>query len=156
MAKLTGFNILLVLFVAAGGFTYGFAFSVFVSSVGQPGFYKYFGLKCKISQRAPYGKIGKLTKNSRDASYGKHPRCYQCLILLWCWFWSSWSNLLRRLDWSEKVYIRSSFTGFDRKCFSHWISKHSNDNCLPVHSRSRSRHASHVGPYLHQRGIACS
>jgi hypothetical protein len=52
MAKLTGFNILLVLFVAAGGFTYGFAFSVFVSSVGQPAFYTYFGLKGQLGN--PY------------------------------------------------------------------------------------------------------
>lgn len=47
MAKLTGFNIAIVLFAATGGFTYGFCFGVFVSSIGQPGFYEYFNLDSK-------------------------------------------------------------------------------------------------------------
>jgi hypothetical protein len=42
--KFTWYNFAVVAFVALGGLTYGFGFGVFVSSIGQPGFYKYFKL----------------------------------------------------------------------------------------------------------------
>lgn len=45
--NLTLYNVALVLFVALGGLTYGFGFGVFVSSIGQPGLYKYFDLDGK-------------------------------------------------------------------------------------------------------------
>jgi MFS family permease len=45
--KFTWYNFLLVLFVSLGGLTYGFGFGVFVSSIGQPGFYSYFKLDRK-------------------------------------------------------------------------------------------------------------
>jgi hypothetical protein len=48
MAKLTAFNVALAVFAATGGFSYGFGFGVFVSSIGQPGFYEYFGLISKL------------------------------------------------------------------------------------------------------------
>ncbi|CAK7203429.1 hypothetical protein SEUCBS139899_006163 [Sporothrix eucalyptigena] len=44
MAKLTALNLASVLFAASGGFTYGFGFGVFTSSIGQPGFFSYFDL----------------------------------------------------------------------------------------------------------------
>jgi hypothetical protein len=44
MANLTKYNILISLVVAWGGFAYGFGFAIFVTSVGQPGFYIYFKL----------------------------------------------------------------------------------------------------------------
>ena len=44
MAKLTGYNVGISLIIAIGGFTYGFGFAVFVTSIGQPGFYQYFNL----------------------------------------------------------------------------------------------------------------
>jgi hypothetical protein len=44
MAKLTNYNIAIVAFVCIGGFTYGYAFAVFATSIGQPGFYAYFNL----------------------------------------------------------------------------------------------------------------
>ncbi len=47
MVNLTAYNIAIVFFAATGGFTYGFGFGVFVPSIGQPGFYKYFDLNRK-------------------------------------------------------------------------------------------------------------
>ena len=44
MAELTRYNIATCMFVALGGFTYGFGFSVFVTNEGQPGFYSHFNL----------------------------------------------------------------------------------------------------------------
>ncbi|ETI27393.1 hypothetical protein G647_09583 [Cladophialophora carrionii CBS 160.54] len=44
MAKLTWFNIAICLVVSWGGFAYGFGFAIFVTSIGQPSFYKYFDL----------------------------------------------------------------------------------------------------------------
>jgi hypothetical protein len=44
MVKLISYNIGIVVFVCLGAFTYGFALAVFVTSIGQPGFYKYFNL----------------------------------------------------------------------------------------------------------------
>ncbi|KAF7563849.1 hypothetical protein G7046_g248 [Stylonectria norvegica] len=52
MAKLTVLNVASVLFASTGGFTYGFCFGVFVASIGQPGFYKYFDLDPKSSYTA--------------------------------------------------------------------------------------------------------
>jgi hypothetical protein len=37
-----------VILVSLGAYAYGFAFSVFVISIGQPGFYAYFNLDRKI------------------------------------------------------------------------------------------------------------
>ena len=47
MAKLTLYNIAICLVVSFGGFTYGFGFAVFVTSLGQPGFYEYYKLDRK-------------------------------------------------------------------------------------------------------------
>ncbi|KFY68508.1 hypothetical protein V496_01030 [Pseudogymnoascus sp. VKM F-4515 (FW-2607)] len=44
MANLTGYNIALVSFVCLGGYTYGYAFAIFATSIGQPGFYLFFKL----------------------------------------------------------------------------------------------------------------
>ncbi|PMD47956.1 general substrate transporter [Hyaloscypha variabilis F] len=44
MANLTLYNIGIIAITCLGGFTYGFGFAVFVSSIGQPGFYAYFKL----------------------------------------------------------------------------------------------------------------
>ncbi|KAL6246482.1 hypothetical protein RBB50_006719 [Rhinocladiella similis] len=44
MAKLTKYNILICLVVSWGGYAYGFGFAIFVTSIGQPGFYEYFNL----------------------------------------------------------------------------------------------------------------
>ena len=44
MAHLTLFNVGICLVVALGSFSYGFGFGVFISSVGEPGFYSYFNL----------------------------------------------------------------------------------------------------------------
>jgi hypothetical protein len=44
MANLTWYNIASIAVVCLGGFTYGFGFAVFASSIGQPGFYAYFNL----------------------------------------------------------------------------------------------------------------
>jgi hypothetical protein len=48
MAKITNYNIFVVLFAMLGGFSYGFAFSVFATSIGEPGFYLYFSLDRKF------------------------------------------------------------------------------------------------------------
>jgi hypothetical protein len=47
MANLTLYNIGIIAITCLGGFTYGFGFAVFVSSIGQPGFYAYFKLDRK-------------------------------------------------------------------------------------------------------------
>jgi hypothetical protein len=39
MGKLTTYNIVIGMIVAIGTFGYGFGFGVFISSIGQPGFY---------------------------------------------------------------------------------------------------------------------
>lgn len=39
MVKLTTYNILIGMVVATGTFGYGFGFGVFISAIGQPGFY---------------------------------------------------------------------------------------------------------------------
>ena len=49
MVRLTKYNIAICLVVAWGGFSYGFGFAVFVTSIGQPGFYKYFNLDREYS-----------------------------------------------------------------------------------------------------------
>lgn len=38
------YSLLVVLFAGSGGFTYGYGFGVFVSSVAYGGFYEFFGL----------------------------------------------------------------------------------------------------------------
>ncbi len=44
MAKLTGYNVAIAMIVAIGTFGYGFGFGVFITSIGQPGFYLDFNL----------------------------------------------------------------------------------------------------------------
>lgn len=44
MAGLSWYNLYILTVLGLGGFTYGFGFSVFVTAVGQPGFYSYFKL----------------------------------------------------------------------------------------------------------------
>ncbi|OQV04558.1 hypothetical protein CLAIMM_09418 [Cladophialophora immunda] len=44
MARLTLYNIIIGMIVAIGTFGYGFGFGVFITSIGQPGFYKDFNL----------------------------------------------------------------------------------------------------------------
>lgn len=44
MAKLTAYNIMICALVGLGGFSYGFGFVTFITSIGQPGFYQYFKL----------------------------------------------------------------------------------------------------------------
>lgn len=39
MAKLTTYNIVVAMVVAVGTFGYGFGFGVFITAIGQPGFY---------------------------------------------------------------------------------------------------------------------
>jgi hypothetical protein len=51
MVKLTGYNIAIVAFVCLGGFTYGYAFAAFATSIGQPGFY--LDMKLDRTQFAP-------------------------------------------------------------------------------------------------------
>ncbi|KAK6382799.1 hypothetical protein LTS17_003468 [Exophiala oligosperma] len=45
MIKLTLYSIGVCLVICVGGFTYGFGFASFVTSMGQPGFYEYFDLQ---------------------------------------------------------------------------------------------------------------
>lgn len=52
MARLTSYNLAICLVVSLGGFTYGFGFAVFVTSIGQPGFYEYFNLDPTTSYTA--------------------------------------------------------------------------------------------------------
>ena len=44
MSKLTKYNIAICLLVGVAGFSYGFGFVIFTTSIGQPGFYQYFNL----------------------------------------------------------------------------------------------------------------
>lgn len=47
MAHVTSYNIWIVLFACLGAYSYGFSFSVFATSIGEPGFYIYFDLDRK-------------------------------------------------------------------------------------------------------------
>lgn len=49
MAKLTKYNIVIGMIVAIGTFGYGYGFGVFITSIGQPGFYKDFDLDREYS-----------------------------------------------------------------------------------------------------------
>jgi hypothetical protein len=53
MAVLTGYNVGICLIVAARSFTYGFGYGVFVTSIGQPGFYLYFNLDPTSDCKSP-------------------------------------------------------------------------------------------------------
>lgn len=44
MARLTTYNVVICMIVAIGTFGYGYGFGVFITSIGQPGFYKDFNL----------------------------------------------------------------------------------------------------------------
>lgn len=44
MARLTAYNVMISMIVAIGTFGYGFGFGVFITSIGQPGFYEDFKL----------------------------------------------------------------------------------------------------------------
>lgn len=44
MANLTLYNVAICVVVAIGGFTYGFAFAAFVTTIGEPGFFRDFDL----------------------------------------------------------------------------------------------------------------
>ncbi|KXJ85143.1 general substrate transporter [Microdochium bolleyi] len=44
MARVSTYNLLIGITAALGSFTYGFGFASFATSLGQPGFYAYFGL----------------------------------------------------------------------------------------------------------------
>lgn len=45
MAKLTAYNIRVCAVVTIAAFSFGYGASVFVTSVGQPGFYSYYNLE---------------------------------------------------------------------------------------------------------------
>lgn len=49
MVRITKYNIAICLVVAWGGFSYGFGFAIFVTSIGQPGFYDYFKLDRELN-----------------------------------------------------------------------------------------------------------
>jgi hypothetical protein len=44
MLRLTSYNIWIVLASALGAYSYGFSFAVFVTSIGEPGFFTFFKL----------------------------------------------------------------------------------------------------------------
>lgn len=54
MAKLTLYNVRICMTVAIGGFTYGFGFAVFITSIGQPDFFSYFNLNPSSTYAAKY------------------------------------------------------------------------------------------------------
>lgn len=49
MIHLTGYNVAIAFFAALGGYTYAYAYAVFATVIGQPGFYTYFNLDRKLS-----------------------------------------------------------------------------------------------------------
>ena len=53
MANLSKYNVAIALVVALGGFSYGFGFGVFTTTIGQPGFYAYFNLDRKSPSVLP-------------------------------------------------------------------------------------------------------
>ncbi len=68
MAKLTAYNIKVCMVVTIAAFSFGFGASVFVTSIGQPGFYNYYELDPQ-SLRASYAndpvrRTSLLTPNS--------------------------------------------------------------------------------------------
>lgn len=53
MAKLSWYNVTIALVIGLGGFSYGFGSAVFVTSLGQPGFYIYYGLDPTSARMSP-------------------------------------------------------------------------------------------------------
>ena len=53
MAQLTLFNVGICLVVAIGSFAYGFGFGVFITAIGEPGFYVYFNLDRESTTAEP-------------------------------------------------------------------------------------------------------
>ncbi|OAL29224.1 hypothetical protein AYO22_02118 [Fonsecaea multimorphosa] len=68
MARLTRYNIIIGMIVATGTFGYGFGFGVFVTSIGQPGFYKDFNLDREY-QRANFEVTMTLTDTIATSKY---------------------------------------------------------------------------------------
>ncbi len=53
MAKLSWYNIAIASVIGLGGFSYGFGSAVFVTSLGQPGFYMYYELDPTSKRTCP-------------------------------------------------------------------------------------------------------
>ena len=66
MVHLTAFNIGIVLVVAIGSFAYGFGFAVFITAIGEPGFYAYFKLDCRSLSESPYHYVYLPLKSATD------------------------------------------------------------------------------------------
>jgi hypothetical protein len=56
MARLTLFNVGIILVVAIGSYAYGFGFGVFITSIGEPGFYVYFNLDRECLFALPFNE----------------------------------------------------------------------------------------------------
>jgi hypothetical protein len=102
MANLTWFNIAICLVVSWGGYSYGYGFAIFVTSLGQPSFYEYFDLDrefCStlhadsrvltaLQQRATtlLSKSHALfhaLAQSKSLILLQHPRSDQCTLQFW-------------------------------------------------------------------------
>jgi hypothetical protein len=67
MAKLTTYNIVIGMIVAIGTFGYGYGFGVFITSIGQPGFYRDFNLDRKWAGGSKGSKV--LTDEAAKSKY---------------------------------------------------------------------------------------
>lgn len=56
MAKLTSYNKKVCLVVVTAAFSFGYGASVFVTSVGQPGFYSYYNLNPSSRRKSKTGR----------------------------------------------------------------------------------------------------
>ena len=71
MARLTLFNIGICLVVAIGSFAYGFGFAVFITAIGEPGFYVYFNLDREstcIERRVLFSRADLCTATSKHTA----------------------------------------------------------------------------------------
>lgn len=77
MVNLTRYNIVIILGACFGAYSYGFSYAVFGTSIGEPGFYLYFGLnrKCVYAVLIPCtGSLSPRLVGKEHRSAGTLPR----------------------------------------------------------------------------------
>jgi hypothetical protein len=145
MAKLTNYNIRVCLVVTIASFSFGFGASVFVTSVGQPGFYNYFDLdpnSLRTSRSAR--KSSSIPSQSADPTNNRccqYSQRNQCSLFLWLRSRLNWSMFRIRLGWTQESpgHCCSAFPHRQRP--SRRFGGHPYADCDAHHSRSRVGHA---------------
>lgn len=79
MPKLTTYNVLIGVIVAIGTFGYGYGFGVFITSIGQPGFYVDFDLdrkfRCALKNTPSISDLD-ISYEQVHREVRRHPHCH--------------------------------------------------------------------------------